>query len=103
MHRFSRALAAAMALTAAFGISGAAAQPIDPQPHIQVPAGTPVGEVADPGRARYYPGIGFRYALPPGQRVYGYTSGPRVYGYAARRDRWRRRCAGLFWWDCWRW
>jgi hypothetical protein len=52
-----------------------------------------------PYGATYYPGVGFRYVLPPSERVYGYYAGPRVYGYQARQ--YRRACeSDNFWfWD----
>jgi hypothetical protein len=63
------------------------------------PPGTPPSAyVTTPDGARYYPGIGFRYTLPPAERVYGYYAGPRVYGYARRRA----PCRTDWWfgWDC---
>jgi hypothetical protein len=75
---------------------GAAAWAQIADPNDQIPLTPPVAYAAQPFGARYYPGIGFRYVLPPSERVYGYYAGPRVYGYRARH----RACASRFWfWD----
>ena len=65
-----------------------------------VPALGPPPASAPVSGTRYYPGIGFRYALPPGERVYGYYRGPRVYGYyqGPRVYGYKRRSRD--WWWC---
>jgi hypothetical protein len=90
--------AGVLAALAGFVMAPAAAGAQSADPEVQAPVGPPPGEATNPHGARYYPGIGFRYALPPGERVYGYYRGPRVYGYSQRarvygyrsraRDRW---------------
>jgi hypothetical protein len=49
------------------------------------PAPPPAAFSTNPDGARYYPGIGFRYVLPPQEQPYGRYAGPRVYGYYAQR------------------
>jgi hypothetical protein len=63
-------------------------------PNEKQPLASPPPSAAAPYGARYYPGVGFRYVLPPSERIYGYYAGPRVYGYRARY----RACeSGRFW------
>jgi hypothetical protein len=87
------AIAVAIAVGSLGASAGASAEVIDPND--KVPLAPPSAFSAAPYGARYYPGIGFRYVLPPSERVYGYYAGPRVYGYRARY----RACAReRFWW-----
>jgi hypothetical protein len=67
-------------------------------PNAKTPAGMPTATAAAPYGARYFPGIGFRYVLPPAERIYGYYAGPRVSAY---RSRALRSCRSEnFWlWD----
>ena len=63
-------------------------------PNVLIPVTPPAAYAAAPYGARYYPGVGFRYVLPPSERVYGYYAGPGVYGYRVRY----RPCARRTWW-----
>jgi hypothetical protein len=64
------------------------------EPNAKIPLAPPSAYAAAPYGARYYPGVGFRYVLPPSERIYGYYAGPRVYGY---RTRYRVCESGRFW------
>ncbi len=86
-----RPIAVALAVVT-LGSAGASAQVTNPNEKIVVNA--PAAYAAAPYGARYYPGVGFRYVLPPSERVYGYYAGPRVYAYRMRY----RPCARAFWW-----
>jgi hypothetical protein len=104
------AIAIAIAAGSLCAAAGASAQVIYPNPNPAVtpfpttpfdapnakqPLASPPAFATAPYGARYYPGVGFRYVLPPSERVYGYYAGPRVYGYRARY----RACeSGRFWW-----
>jgi hypothetical protein len=68
------------------------------QPNIPPLVGVePPPKSASPNGAAYIPGVGFRYVVPGGAKVYGYTAyGPRVYGYRARAN--RRACRERDWW-----
>jgi len=65
------------------------------EPNQRIPLAPPSAFAAAPYGARYYPGVGFRYVLPPSERIYGYYAGPRVYGY---RTRYRACESARFWW-----
>ena len=92
-----------------FGLqAGASAQQPPPNVPPVVGAEQPL-DAASPSGAVYIPGVGFRYVVPGGARVYGYgytAYGPRVYGYRARasrracreRDRWGFERCGRHWW-----
>lgn len=87
-------MAAVVATGLLGGTGGASAQVRDT--NARIPMTPPTAYAAAPYGARYYPGVGFRYVLPPSERVYGYYAGPRVYGYAARY----RPCrSGFLFWD----
>lgn len=104
------AIAVAIAAGSLCASAGAFAQVIYPNPPVTPPSvfpNAPYGEptekqplapqsafAAAPYGARYYPGIGFRYAVPPSERIYGYYAGPRVYGYRVRY----RSCEGGWFW-----
>jgi len=89
-------MAATLGLALLTQTEGAWAQTIDP--NTKIPITPPTAYSAAPYGARYYPGVGFRYVLPPSERVYGYYAGPRVLAYEARR--YRRACQDAFWsWD----
>jgi hypothetical protein len=64
------------------------------EPNEKQPLAPQSAFAAAPYGARYYPGIGFRYAIPPSERIYGYYAGPRVYGYRVRH----RSCEGGGFW-----
>jgi hypothetical protein len=90
------ALVAGAALAAGHGAAIA-----QTSPEVVPPLG-PSPEAAPVYGTRYYPGIGFRYALPPSERVYGYYRGPRVYGYSrGPRVHGHKRRAGDWWWCPW--
>ena len=64
------------------------------EPNAKIPLAPSSAFATAPYGARYYPGVGFRYVLPPSERIYGYYARPRVYGYRARY----RACeSGRFW------
>jgi hypothetical protein len=89
MFRSKTIAVATAALLAGFG--SAFAQSINPQ-FVQPDAPPPQGPAAalptGPEGARYYPGVGFRYVLPPNERVHSYyAGGPRVYGYYSTGSR----------------
>jgi hypothetical protein len=78
-------------------LSGSAnARAESPDPNAKIPTGLPTAFATAPNGARYYPGVGFRYVLPPSERVYGYTAGTRVYAYQARNH--RRSCHARDFW-----
>ena len=86
------AIAIAIAASSLGACAGASAQVI--YPNAKIPLAPSSAFAAAPYGARYYPGVGFRYVLPPSERIYGYYAGPRVYGYRARY----RACeSGRFW------
>lgn len=82
------------------GVFGLQADASAQQPPPNVPplvGADPALDAASPSGAVYIPGVGFRYVVPGGPRVYGYTAyGPRVYGYRARAN--RRACRDHDWW-----
>jgi hypothetical protein len=92
------------ALVAVGGLSGAhAAYAQSAEPYVTSPAveAEVAPQAASPYGATYIPGVGFRYVVPGGPRVYGYRAyGPRVHGY--RRAYREERCFWL-WDDCGRW
>jgi len=71
-----------VAIAACLLSTGALAQTTNP--NAQIPLSPSEARATYPYGARYYPGVGFRYVLPPAERVYGYYAGPRVYSYRAR-------------------
>jgi hypothetical protein len=85
------------ALVAASSLGGGAAWAQGKDSNSRIPLTPPTAYAAAPYGARYYPGVGFRYVLPPterGARVYGYYAGPRAYGYAVRPCR-----SGFWFWE----
>src|SRR5215813_2617511 len=65
----------------------------------KTPVGPPTAHATGPNGAKYYPGIGYRYVLPPSERIYGYHAGSRVYGYQARRYRGSCERWNFWFWD----
>jgi len=86
------AIAAAIAAGLCCSTAAAWAEGKIPNDTPSVPT-PPAAYAAAPYGAHYYPGIGFRYVLPPSERVYGYYAGPRENGYRARY----RACTSGFW------
>jgi hypothetical protein len=85
-------------LAAGIGLFGAhvgALAQQTPQPFAPPLVGAePEPEAASPNGAVYIPGVGFRYLVPGGARLYGYRA--PVYGYRYRA--YRRACADRDWW-----
>jgi len=87
---------AAALLTAPRGASAQASKAFDFAPSV---VDGPTPQAARPYGATYIPGVGFRYIVPGGPRVYGY--------YRARDDRAARSRCRDDWWlfgaHCRRW